>query len=113
MKNLLRKLFGATPPSADIAGIVEILNRRNVRTADRLNLIREYVGLSARTRGRPALGDTAAETVQLRKNNQSARNRRRYDNLKLQGRCVICAKPNPRAPKSRCAECAPRRRRSE
>jgi len=112
MKNLIRKLFGATTQAADIAGVVEILNRRNVRTADRLNLIREYVGLSTRGRGRPSHGSTPDEAAQIRKAYQASRNRHRYDSLKKQGRCVVCAKSNPRAPKSRCPECAPKSRRA-
>ena len=100
MKSILLRLLGLDTPFHDYAR--EVLTRPGLNQNQRIQLLRQALGLSASKQGRPPLGLTSDE----KKTRAKAYHRERYAKLKAEGRCVTCAEPNPNAPNhARCDEC--------
>jgi hypothetical protein len=100
MKSILLRLLGLDTPFHDYAH--EVLTRPGLNQNQRIQLLRQALGLSANKQGRPLLGLTPDE----RKDRAKLYQRERYAKLKAEGRCVSCAEPNPNAPDhTRCDNC--------
>lgn len=100
MKSILLRLLGLDTPFHDYAR--EVLTRPGLNQNQRIQLLRQALGLNANKHGRPPLGLTDDE----RKDRAKAYQRERYAQLKAEGRCVTCAEPNPNAPgHTRCNNC--------
>lgn len=100
MKSILLRLLGLDTPFHDYAR--EVLTRSGLNQNQRIQLLRQALGLPLNKQGRPALGLDSGEKHERTK----AYQRERYAKLKAEGRCVSCAEPNPNVPNhTRCDGC--------
>lgn len=97
MKSILLRLFGLDTPFHDYAR--EVLTRPGLNQNQRIQLLRQALGLNANKHGRPPLGLTSDE----KKDRARAYQRERYAKLRAEGRCVTCSEPAK--DQSRCAKC--------
>ncbi len=108
MKRTIARLFGIETPNPtaelDRRAAVEVLTAVAISAQERVRRLRVIFDVPAPSRGRKKI---AKEILKAR---MSASNKLRYDRLKAEGRCVVCAGPNAQAPKARCENCLTRRK---
>jgi hypothetical protein len=99
MKNAIARLLGVNiPDTATTLKVAEILDRVGLNANTRLRLIREALNLPPGKRGRKRKPGAKSP---------KEANHSRYHRLKAEGRCVVCAKPNPTPHRVRCPDCKP------